>query len=126
MPTTSHPVLSTHPVCGMRVRFDNPTEVVPLSCALDVDGIVAWWLNACLRGDMSAEHLLASLDELDTELPPEASTARLRLATLRNDVQAILAKGDQGIAGVESAAVRFLGEHPARVVEARGARLIGT
>jgi hypothetical protein len=85
---------------------------------VNVDVVVAWWLNACLQGDMTVEHLLGALRSLDADLKSAPSDCRRRLASLEHEVQAVLTSGNTDLARVESAAVAFLGSHPARVLGA--------
>ena len=85
---------------------------------VDVDVVVARWLNPCLEGRMTVEQLLDALRSLDDDLEPVPSDVRRRLATLQDELQAVLAGGTTDLARVESAAVAFLGSHPARVLDA--------
>jgi hypothetical protein len=85
---------------------------------VNVDVVVAWWLNACLQGDMTVENLLGALQSLDADLTSAPSVYRRRLASLQDEVQVVLTSGNTDLAGVESAAVAFFGSHPARVLDA--------
>lgn len=88
---------------------------------MDVDRVVAQWVEACLQGRMSVDGLLAALEDLDASLPPSVADARPRLTTLKNDVQDAIDDGGQGRDQVQSAAIRFLGASPASVLGTRGA-----
>lgn len=85
---------------------------------VNVDAVVAWWLNACLQGDMTVEHLQGALRELAADLRSTPSDDARRLASLQDEVEAVVTGGNTDLAGVESAAVAFLGGHPARVLDA--------
>ena len=85
---------------------------------VDVDVVVAWWLNACLLGDMTMEHLQGALREFDADLKAAPSDDRRRLASLQDEVQSLVTSGNTDLTRVESAAVAFLGSHPARVLDA--------
>ena len=84
---------------------------------VDVEVVVARWLKPCLEGRMTAEQLLDALRSLDDDLESAPSDMRRRLASLQNEVQDILAGGATDLARVESAAIAFLGSHPARVLD---------
>lgn len=83
-----------------------------------MDIVVARWLNPCVQGRMTVEQLLGALRSLDDDLESAPNDVRRRLASLQDEVQAVLASGETDLARIEAAAVAFLGSHPARVLDA--------
>ena len=85
---------------------------------MDVDVVVAWWLDACLQGRMTAELLLGALHSLDADSRFTPSDFSHRMAALQDEVRSVLTGEHTDLARVERAAVEFLGAHPDRVLEA--------
>ena len=88
---------------------------------MDVDVIVAWWLNKCLTGEMTTEDLLAALQEVQSDAQSPRADSSHRLSLLTRQVRAVVASGDTDQVLIESLAVGFLGAHPSAVLDAHGA-----
>ena len=84
--------------------------------------MAARWLDAYLAADMTGEDLAAALAELRGQLPAPYRREAARILALEAEMQAALSGPSPARAGVEAAARRFLGVHPAEAVEVRGAR----
>jgi hypothetical protein len=86
---------------------------------VDVDGMVAWWLDAYLRGEMPGDSLTAALGELAGELPPRlAADEYPRLTALVSALQRALS-GEADESTVQRTAEQFLGAPPAQVLRVR-------
>ena len=89
---------------------------------MEVEVVVAQWVSACLRDQMDVARLPVALADLAAQLPPSTSQqVRARLTALQDELRAPGTDDDEGADRLESAAVRFLGAHPADVLASRGA-----
>ena len=87
---------------------------------MDVDRIVAWWLQRCMQREMTIGNLVAALRELQGDVCARSPDSQLRLDVLTRAVADVVATGDIDQARIESLAVDFLGTTPSAVLATRG------
>ena len=88
---------------------------------MDVNLVVAGWLQKCIEGEMTTTSLSAALQDLRGELQPPDADVRHRLDSLRRQVDAEASTDDSDPRRFEVLAVAFLGQRPLALLQARGA-----